>query len=60
MRLLEALSRTFEPEGRKSNAPVSLEARETLPKTNGLKLSGTRADLIGTHSQLRAFAEVYA
>ncbi|MBV9340236.1 MAG: catalase-peroxidase, partial [Acidobacteria bacterium] len=30
-------------------------------KTNGLKWTGTRVDLIfGSHSQLRAFAEVYA
>jgi catalase-peroxidase len=31
------------------------------PKTNALKWTGTRVDLIfGSHSQLRAFAEVYA
>jgi len=30
-------------------------------KTNGVKWTGTRVDLIfGSHSQLRAFAEVYA
>ena len=30
-------------------------------KTNALKWTGTRVDLIfGSHSQLRAFAEVYA
>ncbi len=56
----ELLSRTFEHEGRKSNAPVPLEVCETLPNTNALKSSGTRADLIiGTDSQLPALAEVY-
>ncbi len=30
-------------------------------KTNGVKWTGTRADLVfGSHAQLRAFAEVYA
>ena len=44
--------------------PVS-EAREVFEgrdrKTGAVKWTGTRADLIfGSHSQLRAFAEVYA
>ena len=38
---------------------VSYEGRDR--KTNALKWTGTRIDLIfGSHSQLRAFAEVYA
>ncbi|MBR0783390.1 catalase/peroxidase HPI [Bradyrhizobium iriomotense] len=40
-------------------ADGSYEARDR--KTNAVKWTGTRADLIfGAHSQLRAFAEVYA
>lgn len=40
-------------------ADGSYEARDR--KTNAVKWTGTRADLIfGSHSQLRAFAEVYA
>jgi catalase-peroxidase len=42
-----------------SAADGSYEARDR--KTNAVKWTGTRADLIfGAHSQLRAFAEVYA
>jgi catalase-peroxidase len=42
-----------------SDADGVYEGRDR--KTNGLKWTGTRVDLIfGSHSQLRAFAEVYA
>ena len=42
-----------------SDADGVYEARDR--KTNGLKWTGTRVDLIfGSHSQLRALAEVYA
>jgi len=42
-----------------ANAEGVYEGRDR--KTNGLRWTGTRVDLIfGSHSQLRAFAEVYA
>ncbi len=37
------------------------DVRRTRPATNQLQWTGTRVDLIfGSHSQLRALAEVYA
>jgi catalase-peroxidase len=49
----------WKPSGESNGSGAVYEGRDR--KTNEVKWSGTRVDLIfGSHSQLRAFAEVYA
>ena len=53
------MSTQWQPSARSNGSGVVYEGRD--PKTNEVKWTATRVDLIfGSHSQLRALAEVYA